>query len=129
MVYAAFGSILLGIGIALYLRKKRGRFLTIVFLLAGFSLAPLFGKVLTPLMAAIGGAVGGIAIGIVAATAALTWVFYEIKEKGTHKATPWVALVAASLLLSSGVPIYNSIGDMVGSAMESGNSAVMNSGK
>lgn len=129
MQYAAFGSIVLGVGIALFAMGKRGRFLTIMFLLAGFSLTPILGKVFTPALSAVGGFAGGIAIGAVLASAGLTWTFFAIKEKKNDKRSPWIALVAATLLLSSGIPIYNSIIEMGGSVMESGNTAVMNSGR
>lgn len=124
MHYAAFGSVVLGVGIALYLLKKYGRALNIMFLIAGGGLAPVLSQWVRPALASVGGMLFGVAAGALLAALALTWVIIEFKEKRTHKKTPWIALLLPTLMLASGLPIFLKVTNMVDQVGQQGNQAV-----
>jgi hypothetical protein len=124
MQYAAFGSVVLGIGITLYILKKYGRMLNIMFLLAGAALSPALKGWVGGTLASLGGMLFGIAAAGCLAAMALTWLVVEFKGNGKHKRTPWVALLLPVLLATSGLPIFLKIADMGNQVLKQGNAAV-----
>lgn len=124
MQYVAFGSVALGIGIALYALKVYGKTLNIMFLLAGAALSPTLSGWIGPALNSVGGVLFGIGVSVVCAAAAITWVFMEFKRNGKHKKTPWIALLIPSLMLASGLPIFTKVTNMTDQVLRQGNQAV-----
>lgn len=124
MQYAAIGSICLGVGIVMYILKKYGRGLNIMFLIAGGALAPVLGSWVGSALTSIGGALFGISASIAFAAAALAWFVIEFKNKGKHPKTCWVSLMLPVLLVSSGLPFFLKISNMVDQVGNQANTAV-----
>lgn len=124
MQYTAFGSIVLGIGIALYLRKKYGRALNIMFLLAGGALAPAIGPWITSALASLGGMLFGVSAAALLAALSLAWFIGDFKDKGKHPKTCWIALFLPVLLVASGVPVFLKVSDMIDQVGNQANTAV-----
>lgn len=124
MQYAAFGSITLGVGIVMYVLKKYGRMLNIMFLLAGFCLAPALRGWVGSGLASLGGMLFGVAVATALAAGGLTWIGIEYKHKGKHPKTPWIALLLPTLLLASGLPIFLKISNMGTEIVRQGNATV-----
>lgn len=128
MHYAAFGSIALGGGIVMYVLKKYGRLLNILFLLAGAALAPVLVTWIGPMLASVGGALFGIGAAIALASGGIFWIVIEHKGKGKHPKTPWIALLLPTLLLASQLPLFTKVYDMTDQVLQQGNTAVMQTG-
>lgn len=124
MQYAAFGSLALGIGITLYILKKYGRMLNIMFMIAGVCLAPVLKGWVGSLLGSLGGMLFGIAFGTMLAGMAIAWMIIEFKNNGKHKKTPWVALMLPVLLLSSGLPLFLKVSNMGTQIVQQGNTTI-----
>lgn len=104
VVSSLVGAIAAGIAVVMWFFKKKGRVLTICCLLAGFAVAwPLSGALAGPL-SALDQVVGWVVVNLVLAAAASTWLFFELKEKGTKNFTPWVALLTPALFVLAAGP-------------------------
>lgn len=128
MVFGAIGAVALGLAITLYMRKKLGRFLTIMMLACGFASVGLLSQIIGPLLNMLGGVGLGIAFATVFAAAGLLWVFQEIKEKKTDKKTPWIALFLPTFLALSTLPIFNTIYSSGQDLMRQSNNSISNIG-
>jgi len=103
MTGIVIGSIALGLAALLLYFKKKGRFLTVTALIAGLAATPM-------LQSLLGGVVGSldatVAFGVALALAAFStaWIVYELKDKGTRSATPWIALATPALWVLAAGP-------------------------
>jgi uncharacterized membrane protein YvlD (DUF360 family) len=129
MVFGAIGAVALGLALTLYLRKKLGRFLTIMMLALGFASVGLLSQIVKPLLNMLGGLGLQIGFSTAFAAAALLWVFQEIKEKKTDKKTPWIALLLPTFLALSTLPIFQTIYSSGTDLMRQSNTSVSNIGK
>jgi hypothetical protein len=128
MVFGAIGALALGLAITLYLRKKLGRFLTIMMLICGFASVGLLSQIIGPLLNMLGGLGLQIGFSTVFAAAALLWVFQEVKEKKTDKRTPWIALFLPTFLALSTLPIFGTLYSSGQDLMRQTNTSVSNIG-
>jgi MFS family permease len=124
MQYSAIGCVALGIGIGMYLLKKHGRGLTVMFLIAGGSLSPVIGPWVGSSLASLGGMIAGISLATVLAALSGYWVFSQLKNKDKHPKTCWVAFMLPVLLVSSGLPLFVKVSNLIDQVGNQANTAV-----
>ena len=117
------GSLALGIAIALYVLKKRGKLLMILMLVIGVAAMPMLSSLLGKFLKTSGGLAAQISIPTVLAAFATTWIILQWKSGASHKATPWIALFTATFwgaaggifltLLTQGQTIVDQLGTTV----------------
>lgn len=104
VVSSMVGAIAAGIAITMWFFKKHGRMLTVCCLLAGFAVAWPLSQVLAQPLSALDQVVAWVTINLLIAAAASTWLYFELKEKGTKKFTPWIALLTPGLFVLAAGP-------------------------
>lgn len=126
VVSSMVGAIAAGIAIVMWFFKKKGRTLTVCCLLAGFAVAWPLSQALAGPLAALDQIAAWVTVNLLLAAAASTWLFFQLKEKGTKAFTPWVALMTPALFVLAAGPFLLPL-DLVGDAttqLESGLSTV-----
>lgn len=98
----AIGSLALGVAIALYVLKKRGKLLMVLMLAVGLAATPMLGGLLGGLLGASGGVVAQVSVPLILAGLSTTWLVTQWKSGAGHKATPWIALMTGTFWLSAG---------------------------
>ena len=92
-----------GIAIVLLIFGKQGRLLTLSALIAGLAVVPFLAPYVVAGVRALGSATfdgTAVLIGVVASG----WVVFELKDAGTRKLTPWIALLVPCLWLAASGP-------------------------
>ena len=115
VVSSMVGAIAAGIAIVMWFFKKKGRVLTICCLLAGFAVAWPLSNALAEPLAAMDQIVAWVMVNMGLAAAASTWLFFELKDKGTRGFTPWVALLTPALFVLAAGPFLMPL-ELMGSA-------------
>ncbi|MDA2804562.1 hypothetical protein [Nocardiopsis suaedae] len=110
---AALAAIGLGVAITLIILHKEGRLLTVAALLGGLALVPLSQR---PILAGVDAADNALAIAVptVLAAAATAWIFSELKDAGTSRLTPFIALIIPVLWIAAGGVFVEMYSGMVG---------------
>lgn len=92
-----------GLAIVLLLFGKQGRLLTACSFIAGLAVVPFLAPYAVAGVRALGSATfDGTAV--LVAVVASGWVVFELKDAGTRKLTPWIALLVPCLWLAASGP-------------------------
>lgn len=92
-----------GLAIVLLIFGKQGRMLTLTSLIAGLAVVPFLAPYVVAGVSSLNSATfDGLAflVGVVATG----WVVFELKDGGTRKLTPWIALIVPCLWLAASGP-------------------------
>ncbi len=127
VVSSAIGAIAAGIAIVMWYFKKKGRTLTVCCLLAGFAVAVPVSQLAADPLSRIDEVATWVTINLVLAAAASTWLFFELKEKGTRSFTPWIALAAPALFVLAAGPFMIPV-EIVGGVSDAANQAMFQGG-
>ncbi|GHD37132.1 hypothetical protein GCM10007147_44940 [Nocardiopsis kunsanensis] len=109
-----------GLAIVLLLFAKHGRMLTLTALIAGLAVVPFLAPYVVAGVASLNSATfDGLAflIGVVATG----WVGFELKDAGTSKLTPWIALLVPCLWLAASGPFIG-VYDLLQNGLDSAES-------
>jgi hypothetical protein len=128
IVSSVVGAIALGIAIVLWWWAKRGRVLTVCCLLFGFAIAWPLSHVFAGPLAQIDQVASWVLISLTLAAAASTWLFFELKNPGTQKFTPWIALVTPALFVLAAGPFLLPL-EIVGGVTGTAEDLVMQMGR